>query len=81
MRKMSGMSYDADDLEFSANQSTIWYIQKEDEKIYNMYIPWLAVMKGPRPLQSLFTNVTFHLFLSPFQSNLPTSNTHALAVL
>ena len=38
-------------------------------------------MKGPRPLQSLFTNMTFHLFLSPFQSNLPTSNTHALAVL
>lgn len=43
---MSGMSYDADDLEFSANQSTIWYIQKEDEKIYNMYMsPLRKVLK------------------------------------
>lgn len=29
---MSGMSYDADDLELNANQSTTWYIQKEKKE-------------------------------------------------
>lgn len=43
---MSGMSYDADDLELNANQSTIWYIQKEKKKIYNMYMsPLRKVLK------------------------------------
>lgn len=50
-------------------------------KDFERPLSWPAAMKGPQPLQSLHTNVTFNPYLAPSQSTLPTTNAHALAVL